>query len=164
MNNLTLGFLISLAAWLSPAPQYSFGGATWYANGVMTANCQYRADMAGVTYEEWMGGAIDGVAMMSPADMGKTVWIDPGTGFEGPFRVCDAGVRGQVYEMVVWRGEVVEVGWDTAERWGMGPFDGGWKRPVEVFVGELPLLRDPLDNERLRAVDYIQWFKEMAEK
>lgn len=155
MNNLTLGLLISVAAWMSPAPVYSRGSAVWYAPGVMEANCQYRADMSGVTYEEWMAGATDGIAMMSPSDLGKTAWIRREGIWEGPFRVCDCGVRGQVYEMVVVRGEVVEVGWKTAKRWGLGPFDGGWKTDVEVWVGDRENMRYAAG---VRPVDYVEWF------
>lgn len=152
MNNLTLGLLISVASWLTPAPIYSYGGAVWYAPGVMEANCDYRG------YP--MEGFVDGVAMMSPADLGKTVWIRH-DGWEGPFIVCDCGTRGQVWEMVTVRGEVIEVGWKTAQRWGMGPFDGGWKHPVEVWVGD-----DPIGVMRyapgLIPVDYVGWLEALV--
>lgn len=141
MNNLTLGIAISLVAWLTPAPAYSYGGAVWYAPGVMEATCAVR----GIS----MDGYLDGVAMMSPADLGKPVWVRHSGAWEGPFVVCDCGVRGQVWEMVVVRGEVIEVGWDTAVRWGMGPFDGGWKHPVEVLVGQIHHPWPP--------VDYVAW-------
>ena len=144
MNNLTLGILISMAAWYTPAPTYSYGGATWYAPGVMEATCAYR-DLS-------LTGFLDGVAMMSPADLGKTVWVSRGDGWEGPFLVCDCGVRGQVWEMVMVRGEVIEMGWRTAHRWGLGPFDGGWKIPVAVAVADLP----PVG--KWAPIDYMDWF------
>jgi len=154
LNNLTLGVLITLAQWMTPAPIYSRGGAVWYAPGVMEANCQYRG------YD--MDRFEDGVAMMSPSDLGKTVWLRPlGQDWQGPFIVCDCGVRGQVYEMVTVRGEVVEVGWSTAERWGMGPFDGGWKTEVEVFVGD----KEPsVGLDFVEPIDYVDWFIKLVEE
>jgi hypothetical protein len=152
LNNLTLGVLITLLQWMTPAPVYSYGGAVWYAPMVMEANCEYRGfDMEGY---------VDGVALMSPSNLGDTVWLRPrGHDWSGPYRVCDVGTRGQVYEMVVVRGEVVEVGWETAERWGMGPHDGGWKIPVDVFVGRVapgPAL------DLMPPTDYVEWFEEMV--
>lgn len=147
---------------MTPMPRYAYGAAVWYAPGVMEANCQYRADLAGVTYDEWMGEAIDGVALMSPADLGKTVWVRrPGLPWEGPFRSCDAGMQGQVWEMVTVRGEVIELGWDTASRWGMGPFDGGWKTPVEVYVGPV---KPDVRWEFVEPVDYVEWMREEASR
>jgi hypothetical protein len=150
LNNLTLGILISLAAWWTPAPTYSTGSATWYAPGVMRANCAYRG------YD--MTGYLDGVAMMSPADLGKTVWLrPPGQAWQGPFRVCDCGMRSQVYEMVTTRHEVVEVGWDTASAWSLGPHDGGWRLDgVEVLV-------DPAGPIWWGPVDYEDWFRALVD-
>lgn len=147
MNNLTLGIAISVAAWMTPAPAYSYGGAVWYAPGVMEATCAVR----GISTT----GFLDGVAMMSPADLGKTVWVRHGGVWEGPFVVCDCGIRGQVWEMVEVRGEVIEVGWTTAARWGMGPFTGGWKHPVEVLVGVMHHPWPP--------VDYVDWMWRLAQ-
>lgn len=161
MNNLLLGFLITVAFWMTPAPQYTKGAAVWYAPGVMEATCEVR----GLDLQ----GYVDGVAMMSPADIGKVVWIKGPLGWEGPFLVCDCGVRGQVWEMVMDRGEVIEVGWRTAARWGLGPHEGGWKlKGVEVFVGDVPPgWHDPLDNYRSPSIgapiDYVQWFEENVE-
>jgi hypothetical protein len=150
LNNLTLGVLITLLQWMTPAPVYSYGGAVWYAPGVMEANCEYRGfDMEGY---------VDGVALMSPSDLGKSVWLRRGGHeWEGPYRVCDCGTRGQVYEMVTVRGEVVEVGWRTASGWGMGPHDGGWKQTVEIFVGRV---KPGAWVDWMTPVDYAQWFKE----
>lgn len=115
-----------------------------------------------------MKGYAGGVALMSPADIGKEVWINGPQGWEGPFIVCDCGVRGQVWEMVMIRGELIEVDWKTARRWGMGPFTDGWKRTVDVFVGDTPPgYHDPLDNwrepSRGQPVDYVDWFEDNFE-
>jgi hypothetical protein len=117
----------------------------------MEANCEYRGfDMAGF---------LDGVALMSPADLGKTVWINGPMGWEGPFKSCDAGTRGQVWEMVLRRGELLELGWTTASRWGMGPFDGGWKQQVEVFIGPT---KPGAWVDWMTPVDYVSWFRELV--
>jgi len=154
LNNLLLGVLITLSFWMTPAPEVARGYAVWYAPGVMEATCRYR----GID----MSGYVDGIAMMSPADIGQEVWIKGPLGWEGPFIVCDCGVRGQVWEMVMVRGEVIEVGWRTASRWGLGPHDGGWKTMVTVSKTG-PYSRDPLDNEWIRPVDYVKWFEDNAE-
>jgi hypothetical protein len=151
LNNLTLGVLITLLQWMTPAPVYSTGGAVWYAPMVMEANCEYRG------YD--MEGFLDGVALMSPADLGKTVWINGPMGWEGPFKSCDVGTRGQVWEMVLRRGELLELGWTTASRWGMGPFDGGWKRQVEVFIGPT---KPGAWVDWMTPVDYTSWFEELV--
>lgn len=139
---------------MTPAPTYTRGGAVFYAPGVMEATCRYR--------ELDMEGYVGYVALMSPADLGKSVWIKGPQGWEGPFLVCDCGVRGQVWEMVMIRGELIEVDWRTARRWGMGPFTGGWKIQVEVHVGG-----DPRAWGRYAPgwypTDYRQWFEDNFE-
>jgi hypothetical protein len=151
--------LVTEETWRTPMPVYVSGGAVWYAPGVMETNCEYRGF-----------GWTPGVALMSPSDIGKYVWLRPPNGlWEGPYPVCDCAMQGDMYAIITDRNEVVEVGWTIARSWGMGPHDGGWiMLGVEVFVGEYPPgWHDPLDNWRQPAmgqpVDYQGWFLEMAE-
>jgi hypothetical protein len=74
---------------------------------------------------------LDGVALMSPSDIGKIAWLRrPGFGWEGPFIVVDCAQWDDIWPIVVYRKEVVEVGWDTKQRWGITePLNG-----VEVVV------------------------------
>jgi hypothetical protein len=67
-----------------------------------------------------LDGYLDGVSLMSPSDIGRTVWLRRDGGeWEGPYLVVDSAARGDIYPVVVHRGEVVEVGFETAVRWGM---------------------------------------------
>ena len=87
----------------------------------MEATAEYR----GLSLE----GFLDGVALMSPTDIGKTAWIRGPNGWEGPFLVVDCAQRDDIWPIVRYRREVVEVGWETKERWGLeSPID------VEVVV------------------------------
>lgn len=164
MINFIGAILVTIATWWTPAPKYLVGDVTWYAPGVMEATCQYRADEAGVTYKEYMGDAIDGISLISPADIGKTVSLrKPGTlTWEGPFRVCDCAMRGDMYSIIVYRKEIAELGWRTASKWGMGPHDGGWKtRDVIMLIGEDPNLLSLSDWRYMRPIDYRDWFLDM---
>jgi hypothetical protein len=143
----------SQESWFTGAPLYSAGGAVFYAPGVMEAT----AKMRGLSLE----GYVDGVAMMSPADIGSMVWINY-DGWEGPFLVVDCARRGDYYPVSVFRAEVVEVGFETALRWGMAEGQyGGWDAidwKIEVEVSKVPpylLSEDP--------VDYRDYFLDMIE-
>lgn len=140
------GRRVTDATWRTPTPTYSVGGAVWYAPGVMETNCEYRGF-----------GRVPGVALMSPSDIGKTVWLrPPGGEWEGPYKVCDCAMRGDMFSMVMWRHEVVEVDWRTAVRWGLGPHEGGWRLDgVEVLV-------DPAGPVWWPPVDYEDWFIRIA--
>jgi len=77
----------------------------------------------------WRGLSLDGylggVALPTCADIGADIWIKPQWTptwrgkWEGPYLVVDCARRGDIYGVVVHRGEVVEVDWPTARRWGM---------------------------------------------
>lgn len=156
---------ISIETWYTRAPIYSFGGAVFYAPFVMEGTARYRG------YS--LDGYLDGVAMMSPADIGRTVWLKrPGGEWEGPFLVVDCARRGDMWPIAITRGEVVEVGFSTALRWGMVR-GGTWswrtvtaKIPdVEVYVGEsLPrwLTDAAFDEPSAIPVYYPGWLLDNA--
>jgi len=150
--------LVTFATWLTPAPKYVIGDVTWYDPGVMEATCDYR--------ELSLNGYVDGVALMSPADIGKTVYLRRPAGvWEGPFLVCDCAMRGDMYSIIVYRNEIAELGWRTASSWGMGPRDGGWKtRDVIMIVGENPNSLSLSDWRYMRPVNYRDWFLNMYEE
>jgi hypothetical protein len=67
-----------------------------------------------------LDGFIDGIALMSPADIGKTAWLRrPGHRWEGPFLVVDCAAQTDMYSVVYYNREVVEVGFQTALHWEM---------------------------------------------
>jgi hypothetical protein len=129
---------VSLRTWFTPAPTHSVGAVVFYAPNVMEAQARYR----GVNME----GFLDGIAMMSPADIGRTVWLKrPGHDWEGPYVVLDCAQRDDFYPIIMHRGEVAEVGFATAVRWGMVRYtSSGWKtvdwslQGVEVWKGDAP--------------------------
>ena len=102
----------SIESWYTPAPEWFYGKALFYGPGAMEATAQWRGmDLTGF---------VDGVALMSPADIGLTVWLKrPGHDWEGPFLVVDAAARGDIYPIVVHWNDAVEVGYKTAVSWGM---------------------------------------------
>ena len=157
---------ITLKTWFTPAPNYIEGNATWYSPQVMEATAKYRGlDLKGY---------LDGVSLMSPADIGKTVWINhPDFGWEGPYLVVDCAQQNHMYGVIVSRNEVVEVGWKTASRWGMvnnRKISDYRLEGVEVYIGEtLPtyiehasLWERKLDID-VSPINYEQWFLDTLE-
>lgn len=134
--------LISNDTWFNPTPQFVSGKATWYAPYKMNATAEWR----GMSLEGFKGG----IAMMSPADIGEVVWLHrPGNAWEGPYLVVDVSARVHMYTTVVQIGEVIEVDFDTAMRWGMiSGSETGWNihdymiRDVEVWKGLSPPTSD----------------------
>lgn len=147
---------VSNSTWFIPAPTVSRGHATFYAPWVMEATAKYRGfDLSGY---------VDGVAMMSPADIGAEVWLKPSWGdWEGPFLVVDCARRGDIWPVVNYYGEVVELGFKTAERWGMAVQHSRWKairwKEYDVLVSKVP----PSLNENYPIVDYVSWWLDQVE-
>ncbi len=120
--------LVTNATWMRGAPTYSAGAAVFYAPGVMEATARVR----GMSLDGFIGG----VSLMSPSDLGKVVWIRRGAAWEGPFLSVDTAQQNHMCQAIKTRGEVVEVGYETARRWGMveWPRVYKWKVPVEVSL------------------------------
>jgi hypothetical protein len=125
------------------------GVAKYYAPGVMERVARTRG-MA-------LAGYVDGVALLPCEHVGREAWlVRPGSWppvVEGPFLVVDCAAS-RHYSWRVAEGDVVEVGWETARRWGMrGPV-----KDVVVFVGsknqgikesgnqESPIPRSPIPH------------------
>jgi len=119
--NVCVPGMVTMETWFLPAPPYSYGAAVFYAPHVMEGTARYR--------ELPLEGYLDGVSLMSPSDIGRTVWLRrPGHEWEGPYLVVDSAARQDIYPVITSRGEIVEVGFTTAERWGMtklGHWEGG---------------------------------------
>jgi len=100
---------------------------------------------------------LDGVSLMSPADIGKVVWLRaPGRGWEGPFIVVDCAQLDDEYWIIKHHKEIVEVSWETAQRWGMdSPLDG-----VEVVVASNPYSLWRVLETHDQPVDYPTWWLE----
>jgi hypothetical protein len=168
--------LISMETWFTPAPEHSRGAAVFYGPGMMEGTARWR----GMDLSNYLGG----VALMSPADIGQTVWLKrPGEAWEGPYLVVDCAARQDMWPVIMARGEVVEVDFDTATRWGM-------VTPVNVSKGEYKVHKWQIEIQVLKSkyrpetgpggflgrdvgyllsahklsspVDYVSWFEGIA--
>lgn len=169
--------LITVGTWFTATPAYTSGGAVFYGPNVMEGTARWR----GMPLE----GYLDGIAMMSPADIGATVWIRrPGLPWEGPYLVVDTAGRIDAYPVVTHRREVIEVGFQTALRWGMVEGgDSGWHTTqwvipdVEVLKSErlpawaaeqsdhgpLTYYRRVLRGASAIPINYPVWYEAMVE-
>jgi len=104
--------MISNRSYFQPSPQYHYGRATFYTEGRMEATAHAR----GMSLD----GYLDGVSLMSPANLGDVVWLRPeGQEWTGPYLVVDCAQRDDILLILGGRDEAVEVGYRTAVRWGM---------------------------------------------
>lgn len=103
------------------------GLATFYAPGLMDEVAANRRAWGQV---EECAACVGAVALLEPGLIGRRVWLQaPGRGIEGPFLVVDCA-QAEHRAGLAARGWVVDVDWETAQRWGMaGPLAG-----VRVFV------------------------------
>ncbi len=145
-------FYPSVNSWFAPAPIWAYGNAVFYGPGAMSANAKIR----GLSLD----GYIDGVALMSPADIGLKVWLKKPDGiWEGPFLVVDCASHGDIMPIIKYRKEIVEVSWITAKRWGMVSDDDkilNW-RLENVEVSKI----DPSGLEG-EPVNYPDWWLNQA--
>ena len=126
-RNVCVPGRITKDSWYLGGPPHLIGIGTYYAAGIM----EQVAENRGMSLDRYK----DGVAMMSPADLGKTVWLRrPGGGWEGPFLVVDCSTRLGMFVNTGINGMVVEVGNRTAVRWGMA----GGINGIEVYKGSSP--------------------------
>jgi len=93
-------------------PAIVSGSAVFYGPQVMEATAKSK-DLNLDRY-------IDGVSLLTCGDIGKPVWIKrPNHGWQGPFLVVDCAKRGDLYGIINYRKEAVEVGFNTALKWNM---------------------------------------------
>lgn len=93
-------------------PTLTIGKAVFYGPRVMEATAYYR----GLDLEDYIGG----VATMTCGDIGESVWLRrPGFEWEGPFLVSDCARRNDLYGIIIYREEAIEVDFKTALRWNM---------------------------------------------
>ena len=110
--------LPSYATQYSAQPNLVIGKALFYAPFVMEATANWR--------EMSLDGYLGGVATMTCGLLGEPVWLRrPGYEWEGPYRVVDCARRNDLYGLITYWGDSVEVDWKTARRWGM--VSGTWE-------------------------------------
>lgn len=96
-------YVVAATVWMTPMPKHSQGLLVLYGNERLSeANAQYRG------YS--LDGFKCGLAAMSPADLGKVVWIRTGgRPWYGPCLSVDTSARKDFYANVYVRGEIAEV-------------------------------------------------------
>jgi len=158
--------MVKMQTWYTPAPPYSFGAALWYDPYVMEATARYR----GLSLD----GFLDGVALMASSDVGRTVWLRrPGHDWEGPFLVVDTASRGDVWANITSRGTIVEVGFQTAARWGFVDaaqnYKGVYINPYRVNfwridgVEVLKMDEIPSCISNYEPINFVEWWSARAE-
>jgi len=122
--------VVSIQTWMTPVPAHSSGWLVYYGpRYLVKANAEYRGYDLSPYWKEC------GVAVMSPADLGKTVWFrrHPGQRWVGPCLAVDVSKRSEFYWNVLEQGKVAEV--STEVRKALG-FEKGIK--AEMYVGSCP--------------------------
>ena len=131
----TAEHLVSYNTWMTGHPIYSEGGAVFYAPGIMERTAEYR----GMDLDRY----VDGVSLMSPAD------------------IVDTAQQNHMCQAVQTRGEVVEVGYQTAKRWDMVEWPKVHEWKVDVEVSKV----NPMTLEYFgwEPVYYPEWWSAQAE-
>ena len=141
-----------------------------YAPNMMEGTANYKR----LSIEEPF---IDGVALPFCSMIGSSVWIKrpydmnaEGSGeWEGPFQAVDCAGIQDLYNVVVHRNEVLEIGYETAKDWGMAkledpddPYSWYWdiSRIDNVIVSLIPPECLPPDFE---PVNLKEWFLEKVD-
>ena len=123
----------------SPQPTLVMGKALFYAPYVMEATARYR----GLSLDGYLGG----VATMTCGALGESVWLKrPEHDWEGPYRVVDCARRNDLYGLITYWGDSVEIDWKTARRWDMvsGAWDD-WAVNAWMLRGVLTSHTDPAE-------------------
>jgi hypothetical protein len=145
----------SIKSWFLPGfvdePEVMSGDATYYAPGVMEATAEIR----GLS----LNGFKDGIAMMSPADIGSTVWIYVESyGWYGPLLVVDCAQHGDIYPLIYYGHEVAELGAKSAKQLGLVSPKGQtikWKLENILVTKTNP---SQLDLDKITVVDFRSWW------
>lgn len=132
------------------------GVAVFYSPNVMEATAKAKELKIEEPY-------LDGVSLLTCGDIGKSVWIKrPKHPWEGPFLVIDCAKRGDLFGVINHKKEVVEVGFKTAQRWGMVILDGYYSKNYSVIVwGFRDVLVSKYPPEYTRDFDILDmdnWF------
>ena len=148
----TAEHVVSYNTWMTGHPTLSTGAAVFYAPNVMEGTARYRG------YD--LSNYVDGVSLMSPSDIEATVWIRYNGEWEGPFLSVDTAQQNHMCQAIQTRGEVVEVGYETANRWGMTDWPTVHEWKVDVEVSLIP--PEYLDTCSIESVNFPSWWSAQA--
>jgi hypothetical protein len=145
----------SLRSWFLPVyvkePEVMSGNAMYYAPGVMEATAEWR----GLSLD----GFKDGISLMSPADIGSTVWIyTKDRGWYGPLLVVDCARQGDIYPLVYYMHEVAELGAKTAKDLGLVTAKGQRLKSKLEDILVTKMNPSEVDLNNINAVDFKTWW------
>lgn len=129
MESNWLAIVVTLFAWMTPLPQHAQGKLVYYGPQYLSeANAEFRGyDLA----PYWQRC---GVAVMSPADLGRTVWLRVDGGeWIGPCLAVDVAARIHFARAVWYVREIVEVPQSVRDLLG---FENGV--PGYTWIGACP--------------------------
>jgi hypothetical protein len=150
--------------WMTHQPNHTEGKMVWYSPEVMRATAEYR----GIECEECIGY----VSLMSPIDIGRKVWIKIDEQWYGPFMSVDCAKKGDMYSIVVYRDEVVEIGFDFARELGMVSvyYEPYWYYDIHEYFRYVEVWLPPINDQGLtppknlgEPTDYSEWYLENLE-
>jgi len=121
--------LVALYIWLQPFPNYVYGNIVNYGNQYLVeVNAQYR------NYDLSLYPNRCGVSLMSPSDLGKSVWIKLPSGIWIQCVSIDAGAWIDYYDLIYLKEEIVEV-----PNWVLKLFtDNCCITQGEIYIGLCP--------------------------
>lgn len=124
-----LGFMVTVATWLSPQPAFTEGLLVRYGPQWLV---EHVAENRGYDLSPFPDRC--GLSLMSPSDLGKIVWIQQADGtWYGPCLAMDVAARGDFYTVIYQYQEIAEVPNHVSER--MGFCCGQWGK---VYIGVCP--------------------------
>lgn len=131
ISDLLLPLLVSVSTWMTAAPHHAEGLIVLYGNDHLAkANAEYRG------YDLSKFKQRCGLAVMSPSDLGKVVWVKDATGeWYGPCLAVDVGARHDFYDLIYVKHEVAEVTETLAKRLRFPHGSSIWG---EIFIGQCP--------------------------
>jgi hypothetical protein len=145
------------------------GSVVFYAPGIMEATAEFRRLP---NWRDYVGT----ISSMTAGDIGAEVWLGypvPPSGvyiWEGPFLVVDCARRNDLYGVIVNYGEIAEVDFKTAKRWGMVKYTGlrddgsytGWEAVNwsmdEVIASKIDPTTLTQEEINMRTVSLSSWF------
>lgn len=142
-------------------PPIVSGRAVFYGPGAMEATARYRhLDLT----DEYVGG----VSLLTCGDIGKKVWLKrPDKEWEGPFLVVDCAKRGDLWGIVNYRKEAVEVSFETALRWNMVEYTNESRNQYAVYKWYIPSVLvskfPPAYTHNLTVLSMSSWFNSVVD-
>ncbi len=100
-----LGIIVSIATWLTPMPAHAQGLLVVYGSQqLVEANAAFHGyDLS--PYRDRCG-----LSAISPADLGRVMWIRTGGDWYGPCLAVDVAAIRDFYNVVYVNGEIAEIG------------------------------------------------------